>query len=49
VAAAWRTIPVAYIRGTAERMPELVSPAFLRVDELIKLPTGHCRFGADQT
>ena len=42
-AAAWRMIPVTYVRGTADRMPELVSPTFpFRSIELIELPTGHC-------
>lgn len=42
-AAAWHVLPVTYVRGTADRMPELLSPAF-RLDavELIDLPTGHC-------
>jgi pimeloyl-ACP methyl ester carboxylesterase len=42
-AAAWRMIPVTYIRGTADRMPELVSPAFpFGSIEIIERPTGHC-------
>jgi pimeloyl-ACP methyl ester carboxylesterase len=42
-AAAWRMIPVTYVRGTADRMPELVSPAFpFGSIELIDLPTDHC-------
>jgi hypothetical protein len=42
-AAAWRMIKVAYIRGTAERMPQLMSPVLpLESIELIELPTGHC-------
>ncbi len=42
-AAAWRMIPVTYIRGTADRMPELISSAFpFESIELIELPTGHC-------
>jgi pimeloyl-ACP methyl ester carboxylesterase len=42
-AAAWRMIHVTYVRGTADRMPELVSPAFpFGSIELIDLPTGHC-------
>jgi pimeloyl-ACP methyl ester carboxylesterase len=42
-AAAWRMIPVTHIRGTADRMPQLVSPAFpFESIELIELPTGHC-------
>jgi len=36
-------IKVAYIRGTAERMPQLVSPVLpLESIELIELPAGHC-------
>jgi hypothetical protein len=36
-------IHVTYIRGAADRMPELVSPAFpFGSIELIDLPTGHC-------
>jgi hypothetical protein len=42
-ATAWRMIPVTYVRGTTDRMPELVSPAFpFDSIELIDLPTGHC-------
>jgi hypothetical protein len=42
-AVAWRMIHVTYVRGTAHRMPELVSPAFpFGPIELINLPTGHC-------
>jgi hypothetical protein len=34
---------VTYIRGTADRMPELVSPTFpFESIELIELSTGHC-------
>lgn len=42
-AAAWHTLPVTYVRGSADRMPVLLSPAFpLLSVELIDLPTSHC-------
>ena len=49
-AAAWRMIPVTYVRGTADRMPEL----FHRPCPSSRLSSSNCppataRTGADQT
>lgn len=41
--AAWRDVPSTFVRCSQDRMPELVTAAFLdRGPELITLPTGHC-------
>ncbi|TDD42940.1 alpha/beta fold hydrolase [Saccharopolyspora elongata] len=42
-AAAWREVPATFVRGVADRMPELVSGAVeWDVVEVVELPTGHC-------
>jgi pimeloyl-ACP methyl ester carboxylesterase len=41
--AAWRDLPSTFVRGSQDRMPEIVTPAFFdRNPEMITLPTGHC-------
>ncbi len=41
--AAWTELPVTYVRGSEDRMPEAVAPAFLGQDsEIVELPAGHC-------
>lgn len=42
-AAAWRELPATLIRGTLDRMPEAVTPAFFDRDpEVVEIPAGHC-------
>jgi pimeloyl-ACP methyl ester carboxylesterase len=42
-AAAWRELPSTYVRCRDDRLPELLSPAFLTADvDVRELPTGHC-------
>lgn len=42
-AAAWREVPVTFVRGTLDRMPELVSASVVWGEvEIVALPTGHC-------
>ncbi|MFD0920773.1 alpha/beta fold hydrolase [Saccharopolyspora rosea] len=42
-AAAWRGVPLTLVRGSRDRMPELVSRAVPRGEvETVVLPTGHC-------
>jgi pimeloyl-ACP methyl ester carboxylesterase len=41
--AAWRDVPATFVRGSQDRMPEIVTPAFFgRNPELVTLPAGHC-------
>jgi pimeloyl-ACP methyl ester carboxylesterase len=41
--AAWRDIAATFVRGSQDRMPEIVTPAFFdRRPEVITLPAGHC-------
>ena len=41
--AAWRDLPSTFVRGSQDRMSEIVTPAFFDRDpEVIALPTGHC-------
>jgi pimeloyl-ACP methyl ester carboxylesterase len=41
--AAWRELPATYVRCRDDRLPELISPAFLtNVVDVVELPTGHC-------
>jgi pimeloyl-ACP methyl ester carboxylesterase len=41
--AAWRDIPSTFVRGSQDRMPEIVTAAFFdRNPEVITLGTGHC-------
>ncbi|MEV0697927.1 alpha/beta hydrolase [Saccharopolyspora sp. NPDC050389] len=42
-AAAWREVPATFVRGSADRMPELVSGS-VEWDgvEIVELPAGHC-------
>ena len=41
--AAWRDIPSTLVLGSQDRMPAILTPAFLDRDpEVITLPTGHC-------
>ncbi|MGH9032420.1 MAG: alpha/beta fold hydrolase, partial [Acidimicrobiia bacterium] len=41
--AAWRELPATLVRGTLDRMPEAIAPAFFEFDpEIIEIPTGHC-------
>lgn len=41
--AAWRELPATLVRGTFDRMPEAIAPAFLERDpEVVELPAGHC-------
>ncbi|MEV0051984.1 hypothetical protein AB0H34_15940 [Saccharopolyspora shandongensis] len=42
-AAAWREVPTTFVRGVADRMPELVSGSVgWEAVEVVELPTGHC-------
>jgi pimeloyl-ACP methyl ester carboxylesterase len=42
-ATAWRDIPTTFVRGTMDRMPEMVRNAFWSAGpEVVELPTGHC-------
>jgi pimeloyl-ACP methyl ester carboxylesterase len=42
-AAAWRELPVTFVRATRDRMPELVSDALpWGAVEVVEMPTGHC-------
>lgn len=41
--AAWQDLPATLIRGSLDRMPEAISPAFFdHHPEIIEIPTGHC-------
>lgn len=41
--AAWRDVPATFVRGSQDRMPEIVTPAFFgRNPEMVTLPAGHC-------
>jgi pimeloyl-ACP methyl ester carboxylesterase len=41
--AAWHDLPATLVRGTLDRMPEAVAPAFLERDpEIVEIPAGHC-------
>lgn len=41
--AAWRQLPATYVRGTQDRMPEAITPAFFdHHPEIIEIPAGHC-------
>jgi pimeloyl-ACP methyl ester carboxylesterase len=41
--AAWRELPATLVRGTLDRMPEAIAPAFFEHEpEVVEIPTGHC-------
>jgi pimeloyl-ACP methyl ester carboxylesterase len=41
--AAWRELPATLVRGTLDRMPEAITPAFFERDpEIVEIPAGHC-------
>jgi pimeloyl-ACP methyl ester carboxylesterase len=41
--AAWRELPATLVRGTLDRMPEAIAPAFFEHDpEIVEIPAGHC-------
>lgn len=41
--AAWRELPGTLVRGTLDRMPEAIAPAFLALDpETVEIAAGHC-------
>lgn len=41
--AAWRDLPVTFVRGSYDRMSELITPALFDHDpEMVTLPAGHC-------
>ena len=41
--AAWREPPSTLVRGTLDRMPEAIAPAFFgRGPEVVEIPAGHC-------
>jgi pimeloyl-ACP methyl ester carboxylesterase len=41
--AAWRELPATLVRGTLDRMPEALAPAFFERDpEVVEIPAGHC-------
>lgn len=41
--AAWMDLPATYVRGSEDRMPEAVAPAFLEQGpEVVELTAGHC-------
>ena len=41
--AGWRDVPSTFVRGSQDRIPEIVTPAFFsRAPEMMTLPTGHC-------
>ena len=41
--AAWRELPATLVRGTLDRMPEAIAPAFFERDpEVVEIPAGHC-------
>jgi len=41
--AAWRELPATLVRGTLDRMPEAIAPAFFDGEpEIVEIPTGHC-------
>lgn len=41
--AAWTDLPATYIRGSEDRMPEAIAPAFLdQRPEIVEIPAGHC-------
>ena len=41
--AAWRELPATLVRGTLDRMPEAIAPAFFeRNPEVLEIPAGHC-------
>jgi pimeloyl-ACP methyl ester carboxylesterase len=41
--AAWRQLPATLVRGTLDRMPEAIAPAFFERDsEVVEIPAGHC-------
>ena len=41
--AAWRDVPSTFVRGSQDRIPEIVTPAFFsRAPQMMTLPTGHC-------
>jgi pimeloyl-ACP methyl ester carboxylesterase len=41
--AAWRELPATFVRGTLDRLPEAVSPAFWQYDpEIVEINAGHC-------
>ena len=41
--AAWRELPATLVRGTLDRMPETIAPAFFERDpEVVEIPAGHC-------
>lgn len=40
---AWRELPATLVRGTFDRMPEVIAPAFFERDpEIVEIPAGHC-------
>jgi pimeloyl-ACP methyl ester carboxylesterase len=41
--AAWRELPATLVRGTLDRMPGAITPAFFDYDpEVVEIPAGHC-------
>jgi pimeloyl-ACP methyl ester carboxylesterase len=41
--AAWRELPATLVRGTLDRMPEAIAPAFFECKpEVVEIPAGHC-------
>jgi pimeloyl-ACP methyl ester carboxylesterase len=41
--AAWRELPATLVRGTLDRIPEAVAPAFFEQDpEVVEIRAGHC-------
>lgn len=41
--AAWRELPATLVRGTLDRMPEAIAPAFFEHDpEVVEVRAGHC-------
>jgi pimeloyl-ACP methyl ester carboxylesterase len=41
--AAWRELPSTLVRGTLDRMPEAIAPAFFERDpEVVEISAGHC-------
>jgi pimeloyl-ACP methyl ester carboxylesterase len=41
--AAWRDVPATFVRGSSDKLPEMVTSGFWSVaPEVVVLPTGHC-------